>query len=159
MPVRPSAEKRKWEPSRSPAVDVFPGEQDVVLLQHGIDIGGAEALADGAAVFVVDDAGGLIEHLPAALPGQEADVGVFEIEGRKEFVEAAQRKELAAVEGAGSAAAVEAGEEFVDFLVFAMGDAQRAVAPPAAGEAGLFAALRSCRRGRSGRRRRRLFRP
>ena len=67
-----------------------------------------ELLADGAAMLVIHDAARLVENLPAALPGDVAEVGVFEIEGREQRVEAAELEKLAPVEGAGAAAAVEA---------------------------------------------------
>src|SRR5579862_6018078 len=54
------------------------------------------------------------------------------------MIEAAEFKKLAAVEGAGSAAAVEAGEEIGDAVVDAVSDAQRAILPPALREAGLL---------------------
>jgi hypothetical protein len=90
---------------------------------------------------VEDAAGGLIEHLPSAFPGHHAEVGIFEIEGLEEFVEAAECEELAAVEGAGAAAAVEAGEEAIDALIDAVADAEAAVFPPRLGETSLFANL------------------
>ena len=74
----------------------------------------AETLADGAAVFVIHHAARLVEHLPAALPGQVAEVGVFQVKGRQQLVEAAELEELAPVEGARAAAAVEARKEAVD---------------------------------------------
>ena len=71
----------------------------------------AEMLADGAAMLVIHDALRLVEHLPAALPGHVAEVGVFQIERREQRIEAAELQKFAPVEGAGSAAAVEAGIE------------------------------------------------
>ena len=65
-------------------------------------------------MLVIHDAARLVEHFPAALPGQVAEVGVFQIEGREQLVEAAQLEKLAAIERAGSAAAVEARIEIVD---------------------------------------------
>ena len=124
-----------------PGVDVFPAEDEEVFLEDGIDEILGEFLADGAAVFMVDDAGGLIVNLPAALPCQVADVGVFEVEGGEEVVEAAEGEEFVAMEGAGTAAAVEAGEESVDVFVFAMADAEAAIGPPALRETGFFAAF------------------
>ena len=122
-------------------VDVFPAEEQEVLLENGLDVAGGKLFADGAAVFVEHTAGGLIEHLPATFPGHHAEVGIFEIEGLEEFVKAAECEELAAVEGAGAAAAVEAGEEAVDALIDAVADAEAAVFPPRLGEACLFAHL------------------
>ncbi len=80
-------------------------------LDYGLDVIVAECLADGAAVLVVDHAARLVEHFPAALPGHIAEVGVFQVEGREQLVEAAELEELAPVEGARTAAAVKAGEQ------------------------------------------------
>ena len=137
----PASAKTEVAAEPAPLVNILPGEEDEVLLQNRFDVAGAEAAADGAAVFVMHDAGGLVENFPAALPGHEAEVGVFQIEGREQFVEAAELQKFAAVERAGSAAAVEAREERVDGAVFAMADAQHAILPPAFGEAGFFAAF------------------
>ena len=60
---------------------------------------------------MINDAGRLIERLPTALPGEIADVCVFEIKRREQFVEATEFEKLAAVERAGSTAAVEARKE------------------------------------------------
>ena len=83
----------------------------------------------------------LVEHLPAALPCHVAEVGVFQVEGLQQAVESAELEELRAVEGATSAAAVEAGKQVVDRVVDAVTHAQAAVLPPALREAGLFAEL------------------
>ena len=124
-----------------PFVNVLPAEQQKILFQNGLDLRVAEALADGAAMLVVDHAARLVEHLPAALPGHVAEVGVFQVEGREQLVEAAEFEELVAVEGAGAAAAVEAREEIGDGGVDAMAHAQAAILPPALREAGLLAEL------------------
>ena len=92
-------------------------------------------------MLVEDHAARLVEHLPAALPRHVAEVGVFQIEGLQQMVEAAEFEKLRAVEGAAAAAAVEAGEEVVDRVVDAVADAQAAVLPPALREAGLLAEL------------------
>jgi len=81
-------------------MDVLPAEEQEILLQHGLNVGVGEVLADSAAMFVVDDAGGLVKHFPAAFPGHVAEVGVFQIEGREKVVEAAQLEKFAAIEGA-----------------------------------------------------------
>src|SRR5262249_29895007 len=107
------SEKKVREQAR-PFVDVLPREQDEILAQDGLDLGFAEVLADGAAVLVVDDAARLIEHLPAALPGQESEVGVFQVKRMQQWIEAAKFQELFAIEGARAAATVEARERIDD---------------------------------------------
>src|ERR1039458_9502729 len=124
-----------------PLVDIFPAEEKVVLLEDGLDLLVRELLADGALVLVEYDAARLIEYLLATLPGHVAEVGVCQVEGFEERIEAAQFEEFGAVEGTASAAAVEAGEEIVDLFVDAMAHAQHAILPPALGEAGFFADL------------------
>src|SRR5262249_34089227 len=124
-----------------PLVNVLPAEEKEVLAQDTLDEIRRELLPDGAAMLVVDDAARLIEHFPAALPGHVAEVGVFEVEGFEQAIEATQFEKLDAIEGAASAAAVEAGEEVGDRIVQAMADTQAAILPPALGEAGLFADL------------------
>ena len=128
-----------------PLVDVLPGEQQRVSLDHALNEIRAEVLADGAAVFVVDHAARLVEHFPAALPRHIAQVGIFEVKGRIQFVETAERKEFAPVERARSTAAVEAGKQPGDRRVGAMTHAQCAVLPPALREAGLLADLAGIR--------------
>src|SRR6185503_8380220 len=49
-----------------PRVNVFPTEQDEVLLEHVLDLALGKAFSDGAAVLVIDLALRLIEHFPAA---------------------------------------------------------------------------------------------
>ena len=44
----------------------------------------------------IDHAARLVEHLPAALPRHVAEVGVFQVEGRQQLVEAAQLQKLCA---------------------------------------------------------------
>ena len=72
---------------------------------------GREMLADGAAMLVMNYAGGMIEHLPAALPGEKSEVRVFEIERSEERIETAEFEEFSAIKRARSAAAIEAGEQ------------------------------------------------
>src|SRR6185437_11868468 len=94
---------------------------------------------------VVHDAGGLVENFPAALPGEKAEVRVFQIEGREQGIEAAEFEKLAAIEGAGSAASIEAGEEaagaWIDCRIFTMAHPETTILPPALGESRFFAAL------------------
>ena len=92
-------------------------------------------------MLVMHHAGGLIEHLPAALPGQKTQVGVFQIERRQQFVEAAQLEKLPPVERARAATAVKAWKQAIDRRVLAMAHAQTAVLPPALGQS-RFLALR-----------------
>ena len=122
-------------------VDVLPDEQQAVLLEHGVDVGGGEVLADRGAVFVVDDATRLVKDHPASLPRHVADVGVFEVERLEQSVETAQLEEFAAVVGCGSAAGVEGGEEGVHLIIVAVCHVQTAVDPTTLHEAGLLAAL------------------
>ena len=83
-----------------PLVDVFPREEQEIFLQHALNVGFAETPADGAAMFVVDDAGRLIEILPASFPRLIAQIGVLEIERRQQFIEASELQKLSAVIGA-----------------------------------------------------------
>ncbi len=132
------AEMRREAP---PLVNVFPAKQQVVFLEDFLDILLAEALADSAAMLVVNHATRLVEHLPAALPGHVAQVAVFQVEGRQQWVEAAQFEEFLAVERARSAAAIEAREEIGHAGVDAVTHAQAAVFPPALRKAGFLAEL------------------
>src|SRR4051794_6150033 len=112
----------------APAVNVLPAEEQEILLQHGLDVAVREVLAYRAAMLVMHDAGGLVEHFPAAFPGQIAEIGVFEIKGREEVIEAAEFKEFAAIESATAAAAVEAGKQSgsscIHRSILTMADAQ-----------------------------------
>ncbi len=55
-----------------------------------MNVGFTEFLSNRPAMFVVDDAGRMIEGLPAAFPRQIAEIGVFQIEGREQFIESAE---------------------------------------------------------------------
>src|ERR1700733_5635860 len=83
--------KREMFQQAPPLMDVFPREQKKVFLEDALNVGVAEYFADGAAMLMIDDARGLIHRFPAAFPGQVAEVGVFEIERREEFIESAER--------------------------------------------------------------------
>src|ERR1039457_2658305 len=122
-----------------PLVNILPAEENAVLPDDGLDIVIGEIPADGATVLVEYHAAGLVEDLPAALPCHVAEVGVFQVERCQQLVESAKFEELRAVEGATSAAAVEAGEEVVDSIVDSVTHVQAAVLPPALGEAALLA--------------------
>src|SRR5579871_4007184 len=93
-------------------------------------------------MFVIHHAARLIEYLPTALPGAVAQIGVFEVKRPQQLVEAAQLEEFAAVEGAGSAAAVKARIRFRDRGVDAVTHAQAAILPPALREPGFLAQFR-----------------
>ena len=137
------ARPREKEVRRQPPhfVNVLPAEQNVVLLQYGLDLILRKFLADGAAMLVEHHAARLVVHLPAPLPRHETQVRVLQVEGFQQTVEAAEFEELGAVEGAAAAAAVEAGVEIVDCAVDAVAYAQAAVLPPALRKAGLLADL------------------
>src|SRR5271170_1141246 len=102
----------------APLVNVLPGEQQEVFLEHALYVVVAELLADGAAMLMPHLACGLIQDLPTALPGQEPEVRIFEVERRKQFIKAAEFEKLAPVEGAGPAAAVRTGKQPRDAVVF-----------------------------------------
>ena len=135
--ARPGEEEVRRQPR--PLVNILPAEQHVVFLQDRLDLFLRELLADRAAMLVEHHAARLVQHLPPALPRHVAQVGVFQVEGLQQLVESAELEKLATVEGATSAAAVEAGKEVVDCVVDAMAHAQAAVLPPALRQAGLFA--------------------
>src|SRR2546423_6183699 len=101
----------------APVVNVFPDPQDVILLEHCLDPFLTEALADGAAVLMIHDALRLIENFPAALPGQITEVGILEVKRLEQRVKAAQLEEFSPVEGAGTAASVEARILIADIVI------------------------------------------
>ena len=103
-----------------PLVDVLPGPQEEVFSQDVAYLSVGEAPADGSTVLVIDDAARLIEHLPTALPGEEAEIGVLQVERLKQRVEAAQFEELRAVVGGGASAPVKARVEALHALVDAV---------------------------------------
>src|SRR5579862_2168496 len=113
---------RKEELSGDPpaVVNVLPGEQNEILFQHRGDFVGAKFLADGSTMFVIHDAGGLIEYFPAAFPRQISEVCVFQVERLVQRIEGAQLQHFSAIKGAGATAAVETGKQLVHFLVGAM---------------------------------------
>ena len=92
-------------------MDVFPAEEQKVLLKNRLDVIIGKLLTDRAAMFVPDLACRLVENLPAAFPGEETDVRVLEIEGREEFVKASQFQKLALVICAGATTTVGARKE------------------------------------------------
>src|SRR5579864_124876 len=122
-------------------MDVLPGEQEEVFLEHRLDVSVRKALADGAAVFVIHHAGRLVENFPASFPGEIAQVRVFQIKRFEQLVKPAQLQKLLAVERAGAAAAVETGIELTDFGLDAMPYAESSLQPPALRQAGFFARL------------------
>src|ERR1700731_713970 len=92
-------------------------------------------------MLVVHDAARLIENFPTAFPALIAKVGVFQIKRPKQLVEAAQLEKLPAVEGAGSAAAVEARKGLGNSWIDGVTQAQAAILPPALRQSGFFAQL------------------
>ena len=70
-------------PKPWPFVNVFPAEQNKVPLQDQIDLFTREPLSDGSAMLMIDHAPGLVQDLPAALPGEKAEIGVLEIKRRE----------------------------------------------------------------------------
>ncbi len=123
----------------APFVNIFPAEQQIVFFEYVLNIRLGETLADGAAMFVVHHAARLVEHLPSALPRHVAEIGIFQIEGFQQRIEAAQLEKLVAVERARSAASVETGEEIGYAGVDAVAHAQAAIFPPALRQASLLA--------------------
>ena len=75
-----------------PAVDIFPAEQDEVLLEDRLDLLLGEPLPDRAAMLVIYLALRLIQNLPPALPGHVPQIGVFEIERAQQFVTTLQAR-------------------------------------------------------------------
>ena len=116
-------------------------------------------LAYSAAMLVVHDAGRLIEHLPPALPGEKSQVRVFQIKRREQRIEPPELEELPAIESARSAAAVEAGEEAVDYggssvcLTHSTPSRHKPWVKPVS-----FTTFGRGRRGRSGRKRQKPYR-
>src|SRR5579871_1558510 len=122
-------------------MDVLPREQQVILLEHCLNLRFTEALADGSTVFVIHDTARLVQHLPAALPCHVPEVRIFQIERREQIVESAELQKFATVEGTRSADPVEAGKHVGEFFIDAMADLQIAIDPSAFRESGLFARL------------------
>src|SRR5882724_3088345 len=111
-------------------MDVLPDEQYEILFEDRLDVGGAKSFSDGAAMLVIDDAVRLVQHFPSALPREKSEVGVFQVERRKKFVESAQLQKFPAIERAGSAAAVEARVQVANLRVDVMAHSQSALMPP-----------------------------
>src|ERR1700675_3182924 len=95
-------------PQARPFVYVLPAEQNEVLLKDPVDLRLRKSFADRAAVFVKYNTTRLVEHLPSALPRQIADIGVFQIKGTQQLIEAAKFQEFPAIESTRTSAAVEA---------------------------------------------------
>ena len=83
----------------TPIVDILPAKQNEVLLENGCDVSLRKLLPDRAAVLVIHNAARLVQHLPAALPSQEAEIGVFEIKRMEQGIKAAKLQELLTIEG------------------------------------------------------------
>ena len=118
-----------------PFVDVLPAPQYKVLCQNKFNFLGSISLSDGSPVFVVDHAARFVEHFPAPLPGQIADVRVLHVEWREQRVESAQFEKLSAIERTGAAAAVETRVDLPNALIVAMPHPDAAVFPPALSQA------------------------
>jgi hypothetical protein len=52
-------------------MNVFPDEQDGVLIENALNVPGRKLAADSAALLVLDNTARLVEHFPSALPRQE----------------------------------------------------------------------------------------
>ena len=117
----------------APLMDVLPHEQQKICLQHRLDVTVTEMLTDCAPVFVINDAGGLVEHLPAPLPCEVAEIRILEIKWREQLVKSAQLEEFAAVECARTSATIERGIGGLDGGVNPMPHPQAALLPPAFG--------------------------
>ena len=102
-----SKREEKVRPQAGPFVNVLPAEENEILCKNQVDLRLRELLSNRPSVFVIHDAPRLIQHFPAALPRKITEIGVFQVEGPQELVEAAELEELAAIESAGSAAAIE----------------------------------------------------
>ena len=92
-------------------------------------------------MLMVNQALGLIEHLPAALPRHVPKVRVFEIERREQLIEPAKLEKLSLIESARATATVEARIEIGDSIVLTMAHLQTAVLPPSLRETGFFSSL------------------
>ncbi len=88
-----------------------------------MNVGVAEALADGPAVLMINHAGRLVENLPAALPRQVAEIRVFQVEGCEDTVKSTEFKEFPAVDRAGTAATIETRKQVPDGGLGAVADA------------------------------------
>src|SRR5581483_6137136 len=75
--------EKKLLSKAGPSMNIFPAEQDVVLFQNGLNLSLAESFANRAAMLVVDDAARLVQHLPSPLPGEIAQIGIFQVKGSK----------------------------------------------------------------------------
>ena len=60
--------RREMGEQHPPTVNVFPAIEDDVFVKNGMDKLFRELPSNGAAMLMMNDAGGLVEHLPAALP-------------------------------------------------------------------------------------------
>jgi len=81
-------------------MDILPREQQEIFLENALYIGFTETASDGSTMFMIDNARGLVEIFPSALPGQIAEVGVFEVKRGEQLIEAAELQEFPPVKGA-----------------------------------------------------------
>src|SRR6185503_9548313 len=114
----------------TPIVNILPGEQYEVFLEHRLNVGFRKVLADGAAMFVIDHAGRLVQNFPAAFPGEITKIGVFQVKRFEQLVKAAQLQEFLTVEGAGPTAAVETGIQARDVRFRTVPHVQSSLEPP-----------------------------
>ena len=127
-------------------MNVFPAIKNYVLINNGVDELFRKFLANGAAMFVIHNACRLIQHLPAALPGGEAQVCIFVVEGPEDLVESAQLQKLPAVKGAGAAAGVRAGERNSNRRINMVTGPKTTPFPPNLGQSCFFATARRVRK-------------
>ncbi len=127
--ARSAQEKNKFASDAPPIVNVFPGEQQEILFENALNIRFAEAASDGSTMFVKHHARGLIQVLPASLPRHVAEVGVFQIERREQFVEAPQLQKLSPVKSAGAASSIGARIQVADCPALCDGEREGCRAP------------------------------
>ncbi len=93
-------------------------------MRIGLNVARAELLPDGPAMLMKDHARRLIEYFPSALPREKTEVGVFQIKGREQLIEAAQFEELRAIVSGRATACIEAREQPIDRGIVAMAHLQ-----------------------------------
>jgi hypothetical protein len=85
---------------QTPVMNVFPAKQQRVPPHYKVNVVALEMLANSAAVFVMHDAEWFVKHLPAALPGNVAQIRVFKIERIEDAAESAELEKLRPVKSA-----------------------------------------------------------
>ena len=122
-------------------MDVLPAKENEIPFEHQLDLCASEVLADGAAVLVIDDAARMVHHLPPLFPSHVSEVCVFQIEGSEQLVKTTELEKFSTVEGARSAAAIEARVRLRYRLVDTVPDAKTAILPPTLRETRFLAQL------------------